>query len=49
MAMGWGCPVGRTGAGEESPAREEVDTEPMLAVKLRALALEGVRLCRMGW
>lgn len=43
--------VGRTGAGEEMPppAREEVETEPTLAVKLRALALEGVRVCRTGW
>jgi hypothetical protein len=40
----------RTGAGAEMPpAREAPETEPTLAVKLRALALEGVRLCRTGW
>jgi hypothetical protein len=37
------------GAGEEIPASEVVETEPTLAVKLRALALDEVRWWRMGW
>jgi hypothetical protein len=56
MAIGsWA--VGRTGAGEEMPAREVVDTpaselvdtEPAWAVRLRALALDEVRWWRTGW
>jgi len=37
--------LGRTGAGEDIPAMEEVDTEPAIAVKLRALVLDDVRWC----
>jgi hypothetical protein len=48
MAIG-GWAVGRSGAGEEMPAREVVEMEPALAVRLRALALEEVRWWRTGW
>jgi len=36
--------VGRTGAGEETPAREVVLIEPAAATTLRELALDEVRL-----
>ena len=48
MAIGvWA--VGRTGTGEDMPASEVVETEPALAVRLRALALDEVRWWRTGW
>ena len=37
------------GAGDEMPLREVVETELTLAVKLRALTVEEVRLCWTGW
>ncbi len=37
--------LGRTGAGDEMPAMDVVETEPALAVKLRVEALEEVRWC----
>ena len=48
MAIGGWAP-GRTGAGDEMPTREVVEPEPTVAVKLRVLALDEVRLCRTGW
>lgn len=44
---------GLTGAGEDMPAIEVPETDPAVAVKLRALVLEEVRWCRRplvrGW
>jgi hypothetical protein len=40
---GW---LGRTGAGDEMPAIEVVETEPAVAVMLRALVLDEVRWWR---
>lgn len=40
--------VGRTGAGDETDcAMEDVDTKPGKAEKLRWLAFDAVRLCRL--
>lgn len=43
MGSGW---VGRIGAGDEIPV-SDVEIEPALAVRLRVLALEDVRLCML--